>query len=158
MTINAAGVQLIESFEGCRLTSYLCPAGKLTIGFGHTGPDVKPGLTISLERARELLQDDLLRFEKGVDALVTVPINENQLAALVSFAYNLGLAALANSTLLRKVNDNAFAEAALEFAKWRNARDPKTGQKVVLPGLVKRRAAEAALFRKPVLGGYSAVA
>lgn len=141
MQINQKGLDLIKSFEGCKLTSYLCPAKVWTIGFGHTGDDVKPNMNISLARAEELLKQDLAKFEQGVQKIVTSTLNENQFSALVSFAYNCGLGNLKSSTLLKKVNINPNDKTiASEFLKW-----DKAGG-VVLAGLTKRRASEALLY------------
>lgn len=141
MQINQKGLDLIKSFEGCKLTSYLCPAKVWTIGFGHTGDDVKPSMNISLAKADELLKQDLIKFENGVSKLVKTNINENQFSALVSFAYNCGLGNLKSSTLLKKVNINPNDKTiASEFLKW-----DKAGG-VVLAGLTKRRASEALLY------------
>lgn len=144
--INAAGMALIKDSEGCSLEAYKDPVGVWTIGYGHTGSDVAPGLIISQGRADQLLQEDLAKFEAGVSDLVKVPISDNQFAALVSFAYNLGLAALADSTLLRKLNAGDYQGAAEEFPRWVNA----GGQR--LPGLVTRRERERRLFAPPGLG------
>lgn len=141
--INKAGLQLIKDSEGLQLTAYKCPAGVWTIGYGHTGPDVRPGLTITPREATELLQADLLKFERAVSALVTITINDNQFSALVSFAYNVGEGALARSTLLRHLNAGRIAMAAQEFLRWTKAGG------VELPGLVRRRRAERDLFSTP---------
>nr|WP_272952369.1 lysozyme [Sphingobium yanoikuyae] len=106
---------------------------------GHTGPDVKPGLTITRERSQQLLATDLQRFEGAVNRLGG-RMNQGQFDAMVSFAFNVGEAALRSSTLLKKHLAGDYAGAAREFARWN-----KGGGKV-LPGLVKRRAAEAALY------------
>lgn len=145
---NAAGLELIRFYEGCSLSSYLCPAGKLTVGFGHTGADVFPGQTISMVEAEGLLEKDLGRFERGVTGLLKVSVNENEFAALVSFAFNLGLGALASSTLLAHLNAGRREDAANEFGRWNKI--TRDGGRVVMPGLVRRRAAEAALFRRPI--------
>jgi lysozyme len=141
MQINQKGLDLIKSFEGCKLTSYLCPAKVWTIGFGHTGDDVKPNMNISLARAEELLKQDLIKFEQGVQKIVTSTLNENQFSALVSFAYNCGLSNLNKSTLLKRVNANP-SDATIRdaFAMWNKAGG------VVLAGLTKRRSAEALLY------------
>lgn len=128
--------------ESCRLSAYRCPAGVLTIGYGHTG-DVKPDDVITQHQADAILEVDLQRFEMAVDQLAP-RINANQFSALVSFAFNVGIDALEKSTLLRCVNGGQFKAAAVEFSKWTHAAG------VVLPGLVKRRAAEAQLFLTPV--------
>lgn len=138
--MNAAGIKLIKAFEGCKLKAYRDIVGVLTIGYGHTGADVFEGQVITQEEAERLLRDDLEAFEVGVARLVKVSLTENQFAALVSFAYNLGLRALGGSTLLKLLNKGDPEGAALEFTKWSHA-----GGRVVA-GLVRRREAEKALF------------
>ena len=139
LTIGEKGLELIKSFEGLRLRAYLCPAKVWTIGYGHTG-DVRGGQVITQSQADDLLKQDLRRFEIAVRKLVKVPLTQNQFDALVSFAYNVGEAALSRSTLLRKLNAGDLAGTKLEFAKWN-----KGGGKV-LAGLTRRRADEATLF------------
>lgn len=139
MRINQAGIDLIKSCEGCRLESYLCPDGIPTIGYGHTGPETKLGQVITQHQAETILDLDLERFEKGVTALLKIPISENAFSALVSFAFNFGLGKLARSTLLRKVNAKD-PTAPGEFGKW------IYGAGKVLPGLVARREEEEALY------------
>lgn len=139
MKINNNGLQIIKDFEGCRLTSYLCPAGVWTIGYGHT-TNVKPGMCITSADAERFLRQDLVRFENGVGQLVKVSITPNQFSALVSFAFNVGVGALKNSTLLRKLNGKNYRGAADEFLRWNKANGK------VLPGLTKRRIAERDLF------------
>lgn len=138
--MNAAGLNLIKSFEGCKLKAYQDIVGVWTIGYGTTGPDVSEGLEITQEEAEKRLLADVEVFERGVSRLVKVPLTENQLAALTSFAYNLGLGALGKSTLLMLLNEGKYEAAALEFGKWSRA----GGQ--VVPGLVRRREAERTLF------------
>ncbi|NHR05165.1 lysozyme [Chromobacterium haemolyticum] len=144
MNISANGIKLIQQFEGLRLKAYQDAVGVWTIGYGHTGPDVTPGLVISQAQADGLLARDLNRFETGVSRLALVPLNQNQFDALVSFSYNLGLGSLQNSTLLRLLNQRDYAGAAAQFPRWN-----KAGGKV-LPALTRRRAAEQALFLQPV--------
>lgn len=139
MHISQKGLDLIKSFEGLRLSAYKCPADVWTIGYGATA-GVKPGQTITKERAEELLREDVKRFEGYVDRLVKVPLTQGQFDALVSFAYNLGPGALEKSTLLDQLNRGDYDSAAAQFDRW-----TKAGGKE-LPGLVKRRAAERALF------------
>lgn len=141
--INAKGLALIKKFEGCELTAYRCPAGKLTIGYGSTGSHVKQGMTITQEQAEQLLHKDLMRYEHGVEVMCGVATSD-QFSALVSFAYNLGLQALLKSTLLKKHKAGDYAGAANEFLKWNKAR--VNGQLVPLKGLTRRREAEAALY------------
>ena len=141
MHTSQKGLDLIKSSEGLRLSAYKCPADVWTIGYGTTA-GVKPGQTITKERAEELLRDDARRFEGYVDRLVKVPLTQGQFDALVSFTYNLGPGALEKSTLLRLLNAGDYAGAASQFGRWINA-----GGKP-LAGLVRRRAAERALFEE----------
>ncbi|UGA40291.1 lysozyme [Chromobacterium haemolyticum] len=145
MNISANGIKLIQQFEGLRLKAYQDAVGVWTIGYGHTGPDVTPGLVITQAQADALLARDLSRFETGVTRLAQVPLNQNQFDALVSFSYNLGLGSLQNSTLLRLLNQRDYAGAAAQFPRWN-----KAGGKVLLACLTRRRAAEQALFLQPV--------
>ena len=141
--INDAGVRLVHEFEGCKLEAYPDPGTggePWTIGFGSTGPDIGPGTVWTQEEADARFLDDLTKFGDGVDRLVRVPLTDNQFAALVSFAYNVGLGALAGSTLLRKLNAGDYQGAADQLPRWNKA----AGR--VLPGLVRRRAAERELF------------
>lgn len=137
------GKNLIKEFEGFRATAYLCPAGVWTVGYGTTrisGKLVKQGTKVTTDEAETLLEEDLKRFEDGVNRLVQVEINQNQFDALVSFVYNLGVGNLQKSTLLKKLNAGLFAEAAEQFLKW----DKAAGKR--LPGLTRRRKAERELF------------
>lgn len=138
MKISQKGLDLIKRFEGLRHEAYKCPAGVWTIGYGHTG-DVQNGALITAEGAEAQLREDVARFEEGVRHIVG-PCTQGQFDALVSFAFNLGLGALMSSTLLKKHKSKDYAGAAGQFLRWN-----KAGGKV-LPGLTKRRAAEAALY------------
>ena len=140
--INQAGLNLVRDFEGLRLHAYPDPATHgepYTVGYGHTGPDVHPDLIITQDRATDLLIADLATAEDFVSH-VAPECTDNQFAALVSFAFNCGRRNLQTSTLLRKHNARDYAGAKLEFAKWCH------GAGKVMPGLVRRRAAEAALY------------
>lgn len=134
------GINLVELSEGVRLTAYRDDVGVLTIGYGHTGPDVYEGQTITKMEADQLLMHDVRSAERDVHAMVKVPLNQPKYDALVDFVFNLGGPALHGSTLLRLLNAGDYAGADAEFKKWDHA-----GGKV-LAGLTKRRAAEAALF------------
>lgn len=148
MKISEGGLSILKRFEGLRLVAYRDAVGVWTIGYGHTSaagaPAVYAGLTITAQRAEDILVADLRSYEAAVIANVKVPLNQNQYDALVSFTYNVGPGALKSSTLLKKLNAGDYAGAAAEFAKWN-----KGGGKV-LAGLVSRRAAEAELFNRPV--------
>jgi len=140
---NQAGIELIKSFEGLELKAYPDPGtggDPWTIGYGHTGPEVVKGNTITKEEAERLLRQDLDKFEQAVEKLITVPLTDNQFAALVSFAYNCGPRNLENSTLRKKLQARDYAGAAEQFKVWVKAAG-KT-----LPGLVRRRNAESQLF------------
>ena len=140
MSYLDAAAKIITDFEGTKLRAYRCPAGVLTIAVGHTGPDVTEGQIITASDAVRLLYGDMLEADKAIDELVEVPLRENQRAALISFIFNIGRNAFRNSTLLKLINAGNFSAAGLQFARW-----DKAG-KIQLPGLVKRRAAERALF------------
>jgi lysozyme len=146
--INNAGLELIKSFEGTVLHVYPDPGtgGRpYTAGIGHTGTDVDAlglGAQITQAQADEWLSLDLIRFEKGVNALCEEPLSSNQFSALVCFAYNVGLEALRGSTIMRLINEKHADQAASHFGSWVYADEH------VMPGLVRRRAAEAALFSK----------
>lgn len=142
MRTSQNGINLIKSFEGCRLTAYQDQVGVLTIGYGHTGKDVSPNETITEEEAEQLLVNDLVRFETGVSSLLQVAVTQNEFDALVCFSYNLGLGSLHSSTLLRKLNAGDIDGAAAEFVKWDRAGG------VEVAGLLRRRQAEAALFQQ----------
>lgn len=141
-TINKAGLDLVRYYEKCRLTAYICPAGKLTIGWGHTGPDVRPGMKITRQRADELLAADLARFERFVDAHGGA-CTSNQFSALVSFAYNCGEGNFEESTLLRLHRAGKYEAAKQQFYRWIH------GGGKVLQGLVERRDDEARLYATP---------
>lgn len=139
MKLSTKGLDLIKRFEGCALKAYKCPAGVWTIGYGHTGPDVTAGLTITQSMADDLLKRDVARFERGVFALVG-DTTQGRFDALVSFAFNLGLGALSGSTLIKLHKAANYALAADQFKRWN-----KAGGRV-LTGLVKRRAAEREVY------------
>jgi GH24 family phage-related lysozyme (muramidase) len=149
-SISPAGLNLIKDFEGLRLSTYKCASGIDTIGYGSTGSHVKPGMQITQSEADALLAKDLVRFEQAVDSAVKVPINQSQFDALVSFAFNCGVGALQESTLLRLLNQRDYIGAAAQFDRW------VKGPNGPLPGLVRRRDAEEALFRKDGLTGAAA--
>ena len=144
MKTSEQGIELIKRFEGCRLTTYECAAGVLTIGYGHTGTDVKEGMTITDEKATALLKKDIEKFETGVNESVEVEITQNMFDALVSFSFNVGTGAFKKSTLLKKLNSKDYKGAANEFLKWNKV--TKNGKKEVVAGLTNRRNSEKELF------------
>lgn len=136
-------IDLIKKYEGFRPQSYQDSVGVWTIGYGTTrinGQPVKQGMTITQDQALQLVQQEVNKLWSQIESIVKVPINDNQMNALVDFAYNLGFNALKTSTLMKKLNAGNFTGAANEFTRWVYA-----GGKV-LPGLVKRREAEKQLF------------
>ena len=141
MKTSQVGIDLIKKYEGCKLTAYKCPAGKWTIGYGHT-KTAKKGQKISRERAEELLKEDLKNYEKAVNKHVSAPLTQNQFDALVSFTYNCGTGALRTSTLLKNLNAKNYKGASAEFTRWNKS----NGR--VLKGLTQRRKAEQTLFNK----------
>jgi lysozyme len=155
MQISQKGLDLIKKFEGLYLTAYLDPAKILTIGYGTirypNGKKVQWGDEITEQQAEAYLLDESIKFAQRVERLVTVPLNQNQFDALVSFCYNLGDGALAQSTLLRELNQKNYSEAAAQFPRWNKA--TVNGVLTVLPGLVTRRAEEKALFESTETGG-----
>lgn len=140
MTFTDAGLELLKSFEGCELASYQDQGGVWTVGYGHTGADVHPDMTINQAMADALLLQDLSSTESQVQKLIKVQVTDNQYSALVCFAYNIGCGNLAKSTLLNCVNHNQFGDASGEFIRWNHING------VVSGGLTRRREAEAALF------------
>lgn len=134
------GKSIVRKFEGCKLTAYLCPAGIPTIGYGHTH-NVKLGDTCTQQQADEWLEDDFFYATSDVKAVVKVPLTDNQLDALASFVFNLGVRKLIQSTLLKKLNAKDYTGAANEFDKWVFAAGKK------LNGLIARRAEEKKLFK-----------
>ena len=139
MKIGQAGIDLIKEFEGCKLEAYLDSVGIPTIGYGHI-KGVTLGMTCTQEDADEWLREDCKDAEACVNGAVSVPLTQNEFDSLVAFVFNLGCKSFRGSTLLRKLNDSDFDGAAAEFKRW-----DKAGGKE-LPGLLRRRLAEAALF------------
>lgn len=136
-------IDLIKKYEGFKPQSYQDSVGVWTIGYGTTrinGQSVKAGMTITEDRALELVKQEVNKLWSQIESILTIHLNDNQMNALVDFAYNLGFNALKTSTLMKYVNESQFDKAADEFGRWVFA-----GGKV-LPGLVKRREAEKQLF------------
>lgn len=138
-------VEMVARFEGFRSRPYRCSKGQATQGYGRAfWPDGRPvrmsDRPVSEATAREWLAEDLARFAEVVDEAVTVPINAGERSALISFAFNVGEGAFRGSTLVEELNRGRRNRAALEFGKW-----ARSGGRL-LSALIKRRAAEAALF------------
>ena len=143
MKTSKDGIELIKRFEGCRLTAYKCPAGKPTIGYGHT-EGVRMGQKITQAQADGFLRDDLAKFERAVMKYDRVyHWNQNQFDALVSFSFNLG-----SIDGLTEEGKRTAKEISAAILKYNTAK--VNGAKKVLFGLTERRKAERALFLKPV--------
>ena len=138
-------LRLIRKWEGCRLETYRCSAGVLTIGYGSTGPHVKTNMRITQAEADALLAKDVKRFVDVVDLQITAKLNNNQRCALICFAFNVGAGALFDSTLRRRLNsgEDPNRVAREELPRWN-----KAGGKV-LEGLARRREDELKLFLTP---------
>jgi len=146
MKPSQKAIDLIKLFEGLKLDSYKCPAGVWTIGYGSTrwpdGKAVEPRQKVSLQEAEKLLTYEVTKIARR---LPEIAVNQNQFDAVVSFAYNVGTAAFANSTLCRLISKNPNNPLiADEFMKWRFAR--VGGVKKELRGLTRRRQAEKNLY------------
>ncbi len=149
MKTGVKGEELIKSFENLELTAYLCPAGKWTIGWGHTR-NVKRDQVITAEKAEAFFRDDIFPIEEGLNRL-GLDLNQNQFDALVSFVFNVGWENFSESTLLRRIQaDTNHRDIPVQFARWNKITDKKTGRKKVSNGLVRRRKAEADLYMTPV--------
>jgi lysozyme len=148
--ISANGLNLIKSFEGCekvgadgKVRAYRCPAGRWTIGYGHT-KGVRSGMVVTKDEAEDLLREDLETFEQAVRRHISVPLTQNQFDALVSLTFNIGEANLSSSTLKKLLNKGQYNEVPSQIMRWNKAR--VDGVMQPLSGLTRRRSAEAALF------------
>ena len=151
METSERGKDLIKRFEGLITHSYLCPANKLTIGYGHCGEDVKKGMVITEKEAENLLKKDLRKFESKLNYSLqqdNVTLNQNQFDACISFIFNLGYSAFIFSTLYKKLKAGDYAGASAEFPKWVYITKTVNGErvKIRLKGLEQRRKAEQELF------------
>lgn len=142
MTPSKDCFDLITHYEGCELCAYPDPAtgaAPWTIGYGHTS-GVKPGDVCTADQADKWMNDEANDVAKKIQDVVTVPLKQNQLDALVSLVYNIGFGNFKKSTLLKKLNAEEYDDASNEFLKWIR------GNGKVMPGLVARRKSEKALF------------
>jgi lysozyme len=176
LSISPTGVELIKQHEGISLDAYLCPANRLTIGYGHVispkwdavimGIDAgelaawasrciqrkivsqaaKAVLSIDQQRADALLKRDLQQIQRFINSVTQAPLNQNQFDALCSFIFNVGQGNYSTSTLRKHINSGDFSRAAAEFDRWTMA--TVNGKKIRLAGLVARRAAERSLFER----------
>ncbi len=155
MQFTPAGLALIKTWEGCRLMAYddanqhvVKPGepvlGTLTIGYGHTGADVFPGLHWTQDHADEMLGHDLDHVQRDVRGLLTADLTDNQFSALVALCFNIGGRAFAGSSALHLANTGQLSDVPAHMALWNKV--TIGGRLVVSPGLQRRRAAEAALW------------
>lgn len=140
MLISDNGLDLIKGFESFSALPYRCPAGKLTIGYGHVIQEGEIFTNITQDKATIILKQDCAKAEACINNLVKVPLNQNQFDALVSFVFNIGCDAFRTSTLLFLLNNLRYEDAADEFDKWVYAKGVK------LNGLINRREKERDLF------------
>lgn len=152
MHVSLDGMKLIAGFEGFRDKAYRDIAGVPTLGFGTTrypdGTPVKMGDTCTLEQALLWKKHDIEFFERHVNRIITVPLTQRQFDAVVSLVYNVGVAAFESGKVDDLINQGRLKEAVEVWAKYRNARNPKTKKLEVSQGLVNRRNAEIAYFTK----------
>ena len=148
MKTSKNGIQLIKSFEGCKLQAYKCPAGVWTIGIGHTGTvngkPITSGMKITELMAETLLAIDLQKFENAINKLVKKPLTQSEFDSLVSFVFNIGIGSFQKSSMLKLLNQGNFEEAAKQFNVWNKI--TVNGKKVASKGLTRRRLAEKTLF------------
>jgi lysozyme len=142
MTISPNCTDLIEEFEGCKLTAYQDQNGIWTVGYGHTGWNVTRGTTITQAVAAAFLIEDTENTVNYLNKVIKVSVTQNQFDALVSLTFNIGIGHFSASTCLQYLNKSQFTKAADAILLWNH-----TGG-VVDPGLVRRREAERALFLK----------
>jgi lysozyme len=144
--VRIKNIDAIKEHEALRLTAYLPTKDDVwTIGWGHTRT-ARQGMVITVAQAEALLRADLAWVEDTIDALVKVPITQNQRDALGSLIFNIGRPNFSRSTVLRKLNAGDYRGAADAFLMWNKQRDKKTGKMNVLRGLTKRREQERAMF------------
>ncbi|MET0337308.1 MAG: glycoside hydrolase family protein, partial [Caulobacter sp.] len=143
MRTSAAGLELIKTFEGLRDTAVRLPDGRWTIGYGHVRT-AREGLTVTQKDAEALLVQDLKPIESAVSAMIFAPLMQGQFDALVSLAYNISMGQFRESEIVGHLNAGNYLAAANGFDLWRKAR--LHGRVMVVDALVRRRAAEKALF------------
>lgn len=148
-TRHMAGVELVKRFEGLRCKAARLGGGGWTIGYGHTA-SAREGVEVTAEEAEDLLLYDLAKIARAVDPLIFTPLDANQYGALLAFAFNVGVDNFRASAVLSRVNEGAYLQAAAALELWRKAQFH--GDWLVVDALVRRRAAEKALFLTPVQG------
>lgn len=144
INITERGLTLIKDYEGLSLKAYQCHAGRWTIGYGHTH-NIRAGDVITQKLAEVFLRKDIAQVTALLNTQIKVPLTQNQYDALCSLVFNIGATAFTASTLLKKLNFGDYSGAAAEFRKWNKV--TVNGKKRPLPGLIKRRQAEEAIFK-----------
>ena len=144
MQANALCISLVKEFEGCKLCSYQDQGGIWSVGYGTTGPFVTPNMKITQSTADAWLINHIDTVSAALTRMIKTPINENQFGALVSLAYNIGIGHFASSSALALLNEGFLEQVPSHIALWNKVND------VVNTGLVRRRAAEIALWNTPV--------
>ena len=144
MQISNGGLGFIKAFEDFSAKPYLCPAGVLTIGYGHAILPDEKFTEITEPEALELLKKDCAKFTSAINKLVKVGLNPNQFDALVSFIFNIGIGAFTQSTLLKLLNKGDYCGAANEFTRWNTIKGVSSN------GLTTRRQLEKCLFLTPI--------
>ena len=138
MKMSENGLKLLALREGIKLKAYRDTKGILTIGVGHTGPDVTEGLVWTNEKVMDVFRVDVGTSEDAVNKSVKVDLTQNQFDALVSFVFNVGVGAFKASTLLKILNLGNYDEAAKQFDRW-----------VIPKEITSRRMSEKAQFSQP---------
>jgi lysozyme len=142
MKLNQAGIDLVKKFEGCKLEVYKDLRGFATVGYGHrTFLDMRH--CISQDEADQLLASDLQKTADALSEMITLDLNDNQFSACVCLAFNIGVNAFKDSTLLKLLNGGGVSPASEQFERWAHAGD------IIIQGLLRRRLAEKALFLQP---------
>lgn len=147
--LSKSGLELVKRFEGLRQNAARLPAGGWTIGYGHTA-SARQGAAVSAADAEALLVYDLRKVARAVAEAVFTPLTQNQFDAVVAFAFNVGVDNFLRSNVLKRLNEGSYLQAAAAIEMWRKA--DIHGDRIVVDALVRRRAAEKALFLTPAEG------
>jgi lysozyme len=151
--VSPAAIEMIKRFEGLRRTAAQLDDGRWTVGYGHTR-SAREGAEVSEADAEALLGYDLVDVQAAVNDWTFTPLTQNEFDALASFVFNIGLDAFRHSSVLRRINEGAMLQAACAMEMWRKA--DFEGERIVVDALIRRRAAEKALFLTPLEGFVAA--
>ena len=141
MQLDQTGENLIKGYEKLCLSTYFCPAGKPTIGWGHTGPDVHVGMTITPTQAEADFLSDTQIAINAINKFVKVPLTQGQFNALVSLVFNVGVGVLIKTTLINMLNAGNYVGAGQQFLRWDHIGNVESS------GLENRRVAELNLWK-----------